>query len=726
MTKLARLPANHEAREIPSADVHRIARAQVRYYAFLSYSHKDQELADWLHREIERFHVPHSLAGKLTANGVVPKRLTPIFRDRHELAAADDLGAEIRLALAASQYLIVLCSPAAAKSRWTNAEIEEFKRNRPEGCVLAAILDGEPFASDTGRDAEECFPPALRHKFDRRGRPTGKRAEPIAADLRDNGDGRRLGLLKLVAGMLGVRLDELVQRETTRRHRRLAILAAGSLGGMVVTSTLAVTAFQSRNEAREQRRQAEGLVGFMLGDLKDKLAPIGRLDALDAVGSRALAYYQAQDKSQLSDEALAQRSRALTLMGEIAQTRGDTSGALKRYQEALASTGEALRRDPDNGQKMFDHAQNVFWVGALAHQRHERSQAEAAFREYKRLAEQLVAIDPGNKEWRLEPVYANTNLGVILLEERQFREASAIFQHSLPAIESLVASDPANRPYQDQLSETLAYLSQSRESEGALDDALGQRERQLALLERQSARSGADAPMKRKMLAAHRALGRLFAERGDIAQGFEHLNRSASIADDLASTEPANTEWAEKRAAVYIELGELQLVTGKAESAAASARLGCDIANRLAAKDPTVVNWRVTLRTDCLSLKARLALASGSNEEARSLASQAVALAQSETNASSLAEDQIRLGEILLLKAQVAQAMGDRPAALQALQRADALWPKDTQLVPPYMVSRALILKGLGRYAEANALVSRLQAMGYRHPAFAKQMRMAG
>ena len=208
-----------------------------------------------------------------------------------------------------------------------------------------------------GRDAEECFPPALRHKFDRRGRPTGKRAEPIAADLRENGDGRRLGLLKLVAGMLGVGLDELVQRDTTRRHRRLAILAAGSLGGMAVTSTLAVTAFQSRNEAREQRRQAEGLVGFMLGDLKDKLEPIGRLDALDAVGSRALAYYQAQDKSQLSDEALAQRSRALTLMGEIAQTRGDTAGAQSRYQEALASTGEALRRDPKSAKDFRPRAE---------------------------------------------------------------------------------------------------------------------------------------------------------------------------------------------------------------------------------------------------------------------------------------------------------------------------------------------------------------------------------
>jgi len=121
--------------------------------------------------------------------------------------------------------------------------------------------------------------------------------------------------------MLGVGLDDLVQRETTRRHRQLAWLAAGSLAGMAVTSTLAVTAIQGRDAAREQRREAEGLVGFMLGDLKDKLEPIGRLDALDAVGSRALAYYQHQDKSQLSDDALAQRSRALTLMGEIGYIR---------------------------------------------------------------------------------------------------------------------------------------------------------------------------------------------------------------------------------------------------------------------------------------------------------------------------------------------------------------------------------------------------------------------
>src|SRR5438874_726070 len=281
MVKLAQISGFERSGE-PERGAQRAPRLRTRYYAFLSYSHKDKELADWLHRELERFRVPSALAGKLTANGVVPHRLTPIFRDEQDLSAGGELAQEIKAALAASQFLVVLCSPTAAKSRWTNTEIESFKRTRPEGCVLAAVAAGEPFASDiAGREDEECFPPALRYKYDRRGKQTSKRAEPLAADFRSSGEGQRLAFLKLVAGMLGVGLDELVQREQTRRQRHLAYLAAASIAGMAVTSGLAVTAIQARDAARDQRRQAESLIGFMLGDLRDKLEPIGKLDALD-------------------------------------------------------------------------------------------------------------------------------------------------------------------------------------------------------------------------------------------------------------------------------------------------------------------------------------------------------------------------------------------------------------------------------------------------------------
>ena len=339
---------------------------QHRYMAFLSYSHQDSEVADWLHESLEEFRVPPTLVGRLTEQGPVPRRLTPIFRDRHELVAASDLGEEIEEAITGSRFLIVLCSPAAVQSRWINQEIECFKRLQSENRILAAIIDGEPFASDIpGREHEECFPPALRVRYDGRGRATTQRAEPIAADLRATGDGRRMGLLKIVAGMLDVGLDDLAQREAHRRHRRLTIITAASVAGMLVTSGLAYTAIDARDEARDQRRESDKLVGFMLGDLREKLEPLGRLDLLDSVGARALGYYENQNKADLSDEALAQRSKALTLMGEMAQARGDLSGALARYREAMEGTAETVRRAPDNAEHLFDHAQNVFWVGYI-------------------------------------------------------------------------------------------------------------------------------------------------------------------------------------------------------------------------------------------------------------------------------------------------------------------------------------------------------------------------
>src|ERR1044072_4499941 len=103
MAKLARLQTFAEA-AVDEPSQRRARRPRTRYFAFLSYSHRDQELAEWLHRELERFRVPRSLVGRLTESGVVPRRLTPIFRDQHDLAAADNLTVEITGALAVSQF----------------------------------------------------------------------------------------------------------------------------------------------------------------------------------------------------------------------------------------------------------------------------------------------------------------------------------------------------------------------------------------------------------------------------------------------------------------------------------------------------------------------------------------------------------------------------------------------------------------------------------------------
>ena len=99
-----------------------------RYFAFISYSHADERWSRWLHRALETYRVPKRLVGRATAHGPIPARLTPVFRDRDELAGAADLGSKVTAALEASRYLIVICSRAAAQSRWVNEEVRVFKR----------------------------------------------------------------------------------------------------------------------------------------------------------------------------------------------------------------------------------------------------------------------------------------------------------------------------------------------------------------------------------------------------------------------------------------------------------------------------------------------------------------------------------------------------------------------------------------------------------------------
>ena len=691
----------------------RQARARTRYYAFLSYSHQDEELADWLHRELEKFRVPSSLAGRLTANGVIPRRLTPIFRDEHDLSAADDLGDEIEAAIGASQFMIVLCSPAAARSRWTNAEIELFKRTGREGCLLAAVASGEPFASDVpGREEEECFPPALRVRYDRRGRPTAKRAEPLAADLRGDAEERRTGFLKLVAGMLGVGLDELVQRETTRRHRQVAWLAAASLAGMAVTSGLAITAIHARDAARDQRREAEGLVAFMLGDLKDKLEPIGRLDALDGVGAKVLEYYRRQDTSELSDAALLQRSRALSLTADVAGLRGQTRVAERLYHEAIAGTAEAVRRNPNDPQRLFDHAQNFFYLGEIARRRGDSQAAETNYRAYKDLSERMVALQPDNMRWRVEEQNAVANLGIVLFAQRRFKEAATQFAQAVRTIQALSAANPGKPEYQKSFTEALAWLADAEGAAGQLKEATDHRRQLIQLLDRLVTSSGADVEYEEKLVFAHRALGRLYAAQGQGGQGIAELEAAAATGDKLTSTEPSNRQWAWSTGNAHLDLGEQLVVARRFDVARAEIGRGCALIERLAVTEPLLMQWRAGQRS-CLTAQTRLALASGDRGGAIRFAQRAAATAKAVQTEDAVGDRYALAKTYRLLGDAQKLAGGEGAARISWAAAADSLPPGAAER-PMEMSEHAVILERVGRTAEANAIQQQLSRMAYR------------
>src|SRR4051794_17504115 len=109
---------------------------EIKYRAFISYSHTDVDLAKWLHSRLEGFRIDKDLVGRATTMGAVPDTLRPIFRDRDEFTPGHTLSEQTRMAIDASAAMIVLCSRAAAKSHYVNEEVRLFKSEHPARPII--------------------------------------------------------------------------------------------------------------------------------------------------------------------------------------------------------------------------------------------------------------------------------------------------------------------------------------------------------------------------------------------------------------------------------------------------------------------------------------------------------------------------------------------------------------------------------------------------------------
>jgi hypothetical protein len=206
------------------------------YDAFISYRHveRDRKWAEWLIEALETYRIPKSLQQR-----GFPARLKKVFRDEDEVPASGDLNDQIKQALEGSRYLIVVCSAFTPRSKWVEREIEMFNELGRGDNVLALLTEGEP---------GDSFPAPMLIRRREVTDPDGSKRlvveekEPLAADVRPRGNVsmerlKRLALLRLVAVILGVKFDELRQREHERERRKVLTWAAAAAAVLLVAGS---------------------------------------------------------------------------------------------------------------------------------------------------------------------------------------------------------------------------------------------------------------------------------------------------------------------------------------------------------------------------------------------------------------------------------------------------------------------------------------------------------
>ena len=465
-------------------------------------------------------------------------------------------------------------------------------------------------------------------------------------------------------------------RKFVRRHK-LAVAFAATTGLLLVGFSISVAVQArrigaARNAVVRRQGQAEELIGFMLGDLSTRLTAVGRLEMLDEVSKKAMAYFAAVPETELSDEELFRRSQALSQLGQVRYNQGKRDTALAVFEQSLGLAQALARRDSMNSAWQLGLGGSHYWVGFIHYVRNELDSAMTHFNEYSRITERLVAMAPDSLNFRYELAQATSNIGSTREAMGDLRGALAAYQRAvsievalvqrdssklewrrslgngynkvgvtqrklgdlaaaekahvaeLSVKQGIAARDTANNTYREMVALAQNQLGVLLLTEGRPTDAAA-----LALASRGAyaklAAFDTTNPERRRLLGiADRFLGVVALERGDPAAALVPLSASAAAMEALVSRVPTNASYQLNLAQSLAPLGSAQLALGRAALAEATERRSLGIVAPALAKKPSDLNLRAASAEANIELGDALARG-GRTADARAAWSQALA-----------------------------------------------------------------------------------------------------
>lgn len=379
-------------------------------------------------------------------------------------------------------------------------------------------------------------------------------------------------------------------RATWRKRLQIGTLAAIVSLSLLVAG-LGLSAISASRMAQERRAEAEGLMGFMLGDFADKLRPIGRLDLLDSVSDKALGYLTASAGDDMSATALTQRAKALQVLAEVRVARGSPQEALEALNGARTILLRQQKATPNQWEVVKNLGANAFWRGQIHLNQSRWDEAHQSFTEYQQFSERMFQIDPNNAEAWIEQSYAHTNLGQLALKRGDTDTAAREFAASLALKQRAAARSPDDRKLASDVANSLSWLSTTKETLGRIDEALQMSGQELAVLERVHQAAPADALWSVRLAMALQRRGKLYVLLGRDDEARPDLERALKMMERMTGTDPNNRLWENNLMVLQLDVARMRFSQGAMAAALAELESLAAKAGKLAALDPKKTDW---------------------------------------------------------------------------------------------------------------------------------------
>jgi tetratricopeptide (TPR) repeat protein len=708
------------------------AEVTIRYRAFLSYAHADGGWARWLHTRLERFSIDKDFVGRPSALGPVPEVLRPIFRDRDDFSGGHSLTDATIMALDGSAALIVLCSPIAASRPTVNEEVRLFRARHRDRPVIPVIIAGT---------WPNNFPPALRVELNADGSLSDHSVTILGPDLREAGDGKNLGLAKIVAGLTGLFPDDVFRRAERARRRQNRLFA--TLAAVFLTVAVAGGFFYWQSQTRQATlaeiaalvdkysvvSSAQAAVPGKKEGLTEAITAIAEGAATDPRYNKALELLKAghpdeaepllksvaEDKAKRADKDAKDAAAAYRHLAAIA----DVSDP-KRSREYYA---EAARLDPsdmwgmissgarqlnagqlNDAEAAFDHvlatsdksSQNIealFWAqrgkGDIEQQRGDLAAANSSY-----LAAKSRAVGQGAiPTWEYYSAQTDMKIGEVQIARGELGSALTTYRNSVAAMELLTKSDPGDTLWQSELAQANRRVGDVQAAQGDLAGAEASYHDSFTITEQLVKSNSENVAWQRELSEANLRIGDVQMTQGDLTGALAAYRGSLMITDRLTKSDPDNRDWQRLLAICYNKLGDLQVASGNIQDAFKSYQNGFDTINRIVKGDPSNARWQRDLWVSFMKLgdmQAKQSNLAGGMDNYRHAVAMADSLAKSDPNNTFLQHDQwsscLAVGDMQLAQNIALDALTtyqDCLIKLQTLVKSDpsnAVWQRDLSL----------------------------------------------
>jgi len=354
-----------------------------------------------------------------------------------------------------------------------------------------------------------------------------------------------------------------------RRKPTVASLAAAVVTLLIVVaigSTLIAARLERarrqeaalREESEMRLHQGEKLIEFMLGDLVNRLEPLGQLDVLDSTVTEVKKFYSEVEPKGTTPAGERIRAKAMREMGNIRFSQGHFAEAYVNYNQSLAAYRDLTARYPENLQWQCELALVLNDLGVAYGLQSNFDNCTPALEEGLKIFQMLLSTEPQSVLYLTWIGSIAQNLVLECIYSGNYGNAARIdelLRIAEDAERKCAAIEPAVSKHKKLLAIVLGTRGDYLTKTDRIDEALVAYDGKLRILSDLVMQEPKNRIFRFDLAFALSQPAQIDIDHGRYRDAREALQRAAGLLDQMIAEDASNRDWQVIRINVLTNLG---------------------------------------------------------------------------------------------------------------------------------------------------------------------------